>query len=80
MPHPNGCPRCTGGYKGRFAILETLYLDHDIKRMVVEGKSAAAIKEVALSKGMISMRRAGLLNALRGRTSVEEVLRATMAD
>jgi type IV pilus assembly protein PilB len=80
MPTPEGCPRCTGGYKGRFAILETLYLDHDIKRMVVEGKSAAAIKEMALSKGMISMRRAGLLNALRGRTSVEEVLRATMAD
>jgi type IV pilus assembly protein PilB len=80
MPNPEGCPRCTGGYKGRFAILETLYLDNDIKRMVVEGKAAAALKEAALSKGMLSLRRAGLLNALRGKTSVEEVLRVTMAD
>jgi type IV pilus assembly protein PilB len=80
MPNPDGCPRCTGGYKGRFAILETLYLDNDIKRMVVEGKSAAAIKEATLGKGMLSLRRVGLLNALRGKTSVEEVLRVTMAD
>lgn len=76
----DGCPRCTGGYKGRFAILETLMLDHDIKRMVVEGKSAGEIKDVALKKGMLSLRRVGLLNAMRGKTSVEEVLRVTMAD
>ena len=55
-------------------------LDHDIKRMVVEGKSAGEIKDVALKKGMLSLRRVGLLNAMRGKTSVEEVLRVTMAD
>ena len=75
-----GCSRCTSGYKGRFAILETLFLDHDIKRMVVEGKSANELKDVALQKGMLSLRRVGLLNAMRGRTSLEEVLRVTMGD
>ncbi len=76
----DGCARCTGGYKGRFALLETLMLDHDVKRMVVEGKSSGEIKEIALKKGMLSLRRVGLLNAMRGRTSIEEVLRVTMAD
>jgi type IV pilus assembly protein PilB len=78
--NPEGCPRCSGGYKGRFAILETLYLDADIKRMVVEGRSVHEIKAAALDKGMLTLRRVGLLNAMRGKTSIEEVLRVTMTD
>ncbi len=77
---PTGCPRCTGGYKGRFALLETLSMDNDLKRLVIEGKSAAEIKSCALEKGMLTLRRVGLLNAMRGKTSVEEVLRVTMSD
>jgi type IV pilus assembly protein PilB len=78
--NPTGCPRCTGGYKGRFAVLETLSMDNDLKRLVVEGKSAAEIKTCALQKGMLTLRRVGLLNAMRGKTSIEEVLRVTMSD
>jgi type IV pilus assembly protein PilB len=75
-----GCPRCKGGYKGRFAILETLFLDHAIKRMVVEGKSVDELKARAIENGMLTLRRVGLLNAMRGKTSLEEVLRVTMPD
>jgi type IV pilus assembly protein PilB len=78
--NPDGCPRCSGGYKGRFAILETLYLDAQIKRMVVERRSVHEIKAEALKQGMLTLRRVGLLNAMRGKTSIEEVLRVTMAD
>ncbi|MHC4261262.1 MAG: GspE/PulE family protein [Planctomycetota bacterium] len=78
--NPEGCPRCSGGYKGRFAILETLYLDATIKKMVVEGRSVHEIKSEALSQGMLTLRRVGLLNAMRGKTSIEEVLRVTMSD
>lgn len=78
--HPAGCPRCSGGYKGRFAILETLYLDEVLKRMVVEGRSVHDIKSEAISQGMLTLRRIGILNVIRGRTSLEEVLRVTLED
>jgi type IV pilus assembly protein PilB len=77
---PEGCPRCNNGYKGRFAILETLYLDDTLKRMIVERRSVLEMKAHAVEAGMISLRRVGLLNAMRGRTSLEEVLRVTLND
>ena len=77
---PVGCPRCTMGYKGRFAILETLRKPEDLKRMVVEGANVQDIKPLALSEGMLTLRRCGLLNFMRGTTSIEEVERCTMAD
>ena len=77
---PAGCNRCSGGYKGRFALLETMVADEDISRLVVQGASALEIKEHACKHGMITLRRCGLLNVLRGKTSVEEVLRVTMSD
>ncbi len=79
-PGPEGCPRCKDGYKGRFAILETLYLEGDLKRMVVERRSAMEIKKEAMRQGMLSLRRVGLLNVARGKTSLEEVLRTTLDD
>ncbi len=77
-PNPAGCGRCSGGYKGRFAILETLFLDETLKRMIVEGRSVHDLKNEAVRQGMLTLRRVGLLNAIRGRTSLEEVLRVTM--
>ena len=76
-----GCANCTAGYKGRFAILEALGVDEDIRRMVIERRSAMDIKSTAIrDKGMLSLRRCGVLNAMRGRTTLEEVLRVTMGD
>ncbi len=77
---PVGCSRCTNGYKGRFAILETLRMTDPIKRMVIERRSAQDIKLLALSEGMLTLRKCGLVNVLRGVTSLEEVERSTMAD
>ncbi len=77
-PSPTGCGRCTAGYRGRFAIFETLYLDETLKRMVVERRSVLDMKAEAIRQGMLTLRRVGLLNAARGRTSLEEVLRVTL--
>jgi type IV pilus assembly protein PilB len=77
---PVGCNRCTHGYKGRFAILETLRMSDRIKRLVVEQANVQDIKAAALDEGMLTLRRCGLLNFMRGVTSVEEVERVTMAD
>jgi type IV pilus assembly protein PilB len=79
-PNVAGCPRCKNGYRGRMALLETLPLSLDLKRMVVEGRSVAEMKDKGLNEGMLTLRRIGVLNAMRGKTSLEEVLRITMGD
>ncbi len=76
----NGCPKCNGGYKGRFALLETLKMTDAIKRMIVEEASVLEIKKKAIEEGMLTLRNCGLRNAVRGVTSIEEVIRVTMAD
>jgi type IV pilus assembly protein PilB len=77
---PVGCARCSNGYKGRFAILEALEVDDTIRRMIIEKQSALDLKAAAIKKGMLTLRRTALLNAMRGKTSLEEVLRMTMTD
>jgi type IV pilus assembly protein PilB len=52
QPNPKGCGRCIAGYRGRFAILETLYLDEVLKRMVVERRSVQELKTEAVRQGM----------------------------
>lgn len=75
-----GCPRCHQGYKGRFAIIETLAMSDLLRAIILDGKSALDIKKQALKEGMITLRRAAILAALKGRTSVEEVVSVTMTD
>ncbi len=79
-PNPAGCARCNQGYRGRFPVLETLTISPEIRRLVVAGKSVDEIKECALDEGLLTLRRVGMLNASRGMTSVEEILRITLED
>ncbi|MBN2490709.1 MAG: Flp pilus assembly complex ATPase component TadA [Planctomycetes bacterium] len=75
-----GCNKCAGGYRGRFALLETLPITEGIKRLILRGSSALEIKDEAVKEGMLTLRRCGVLNAMRGVTSLEEVVRVTLAD
>jgi type IV pilus assembly protein PilB len=75
-----GCPRCSNGFAGRFALLETLPVTETIRRIIIDGGSALDIKNRAIEEGMITLRRTGILNVIRGKTSIDEVLRVTMAD
>ena len=77
---PVGCPRCAAGYKGRFAIVETMPVTSDLQRTIISGASAIDIKIDAMKEGMMSLRRAAILNVLKGRTSLEEILRVTVGD
>jgi len=77
---PVGCARCHQGYRGRFALIETLPMSDELKELILAGKSAIEIKKQAIKEEMITLRRCAILNALRGKTSLEEVLRVTMAD
>ena len=55
-------------------------MDEEVRRVVVGGGSALEIRDTALANGMLTLRRVGILNVLRGKTSLEEVLRVTQGD
>jgi len=75
-----GCPQCTNGYKGRFAILETLPITEEVKRVIIDGGSSLDIKNAAIAQGMITLRRVALLGCMNGKTNLEEVIRSTLDD
>ncbi|MEM7164877.1 MAG: ATPase, T2SS/T4P/T4SS family [Planctomycetota bacterium] len=77
---PVGCKYCANGYKGRFALLETMLMTEEVRRVVIAGGSAMDIKDTAIEQGMLTLRRVGILNIMRGKTSIEELLRVTTAD
>lgn len=77
---PVGCSLCNKGYKGRFALVECLEMNNDIRRVIIARGSDIDIRKIAIRTGMISLRRAGLLNALRGVTSIDDVLAQTISD
>jgi len=74
-----GCSRCNNtGYRGRIGLFEVLEFDDDIREMVLSGASALEIRRVAIEKGMITLRRSGLIKVMNGITTLEEVLRETV--
>ncbi len=73
-----GCSRCNGiGYRGRLAIHEFLIVSDRIRRQVLQHAQANEIERTAIDEGMRTMYQDGLLKALAGRTTLEEVLRVT---
>lgn len=71
-----GCDRCLkSGFKGRIGIFEVLDVDDEIAKMITEEKNAREIDQKAQEKGMLTMAEDGLLKAMLGITTVEEMLR-----
>lgn len=74
-----GCPKCSGiGFKGRIGIFEVFRITPRIEKIALEERiSASEIKKAALEDGMITMLQDGILKALNGITSLDEVYRVT---
>jgi general secretion pathway protein E len=71
-----GCNFCANtGYCGRTGVFEVLLLDEDIRRLLLKGASTAEIRAEALRKGMVTMRRDGMIKVREGITSPHEVMR-----
>jgi type IV pilus assembly protein PilB len=78
---PVGCEACLNGYRGRFAILEAMQVDENVRRMIIESESHHDIKDYAVQKkGMLTLRRCAIINAIKGKTSLQEVLNMTMGE
>ena len=71
-----GDPECAStGYLGRIGIFEVLPVSEKIVRLILERGASSGIEKVAKEEGMITLKQDGLLKALKGITSVAEVLR-----
>jgi len=76
-----GCEVCNRtGYKGRVALYEVLPVKDEIKELILQGASVMDIKKLAVSLGMKTLRRSGLLKVKAGLTSLEEVVENTFPD
>jgi type IV pilus assembly protein PilB len=74
-----GCTTCNNtGYKGRCGLYEVMEVDDEIKELVLVGASAVELKKKAIERGMITLRRSGLIKAAAGMTTLEEVARETI--
>jgi type II secretory ATPase GspE/PulE/Tfp pilus assembly ATPase PilB-like protein len=71
-----GCTNCGGsGYKGRMGIYEIFTMTPEIEKVILSGNvSEYQMQEIAVKQGMISMAQDGILKALEGITTIEEVL------
>lgn len=75
---PEGCKECNHtGYKGRVGIYEVLGSSIPIQKLIMAGATSAQIQDQAVAEGMFTMQTDGLIKAIRGETTVEEVLRVT---
>lgn len=76
--HDNGCDACNHtGYKGRIGIYEVLNNSPAIQSLLVGDTTSEKLNDAAIKDGMLTMQLDGLIKAVRGQTTIEEILRVT---
>lgn len=74
----DGCDKCNHtGFKGRIGIYEVLRNSTSIQAMIVTGSTTENIEKAAIAEDMLTMQLDGFIKALRGQTTIEEILRVT---
>lgn len=74
---PVGCAKCNNiGYKGRIGIYEAILSDDSIIEIMPMNPSEDEIKAVASKQGILDMKEDGLVKAVAGITTIEEVKKA----
>lgn len=75
---PVSVPESPFGYKGRIPIMEQLVVTEEIQKFLrgdVADVHTEAIEEAAKSQGMVTLLQAGVIAALQGKTTLEEINR-----
>jgi type IV pilus assembly protein PilB len=75
-----GCGKCNNtGYKGRVGLYEVMEITDDIRELILIGASALELRKRAIENGMLTLRASGLVKIRNGVTTIEEVVRETVA-
>ena len=76
--HEDGCDNCGHtGYRGRMGIYEVLTNSSAVQQLIISTAPSENIEKQAAEEGMVTMQTDGLVKALRGLTTIEEILRVT---
>ena len=75
-----GCSTCNNtGYKGRIGLYEVMEINDEIRELILIGASSLELRKKAIEDGMITLRESGLHKIRAGLTTLEEVVRETVA-
>lgn len=69
-----GCDKCVDGYRGRIAVLEIIEVDEEIKELIASNESIKVIRNVLEKKGYKDMNYDGAMKALKGITTIKELM------
>jgi type IV pilus assembly protein PilB len=73
-----GCSNCSkSGYRGRMGIYELMTMTPQVREMAFKGDSTLNIRKMARKQGMRTLYEDGIIKAIRGLTTLEEVMRIT---
>jgi type IV pilus assembly protein PilB len=76
-----GCQRCfDSGFQGRMGVYEVFEVTPELRRMIHHGRPTHELRAKMKEQGGLSLREEGVLLALDGKTSLEEILRVTQND
>ncbi|MDP6059940.1 MAG: GspE/PulE family protein, partial [Pirellulaceae bacterium] len=76
-----GCNECNqSGYRGRMSLGEIMVLDDEMRELIIQHASTQVLRAEARKRGMRTLREAGLLAIYDGLTTIDEVVRETLAE
>jgi type IV pilus assembly protein PilB len=76
-----GCSHCNKtGYRGRMGIYELMVMTTQVREMAFKGESTLNVRKMARKQGMHTLFEDGMIKALKGQTTLEEVLRITQKE
>ncbi len=78
--HGKGCSECNQGFKGRVGLYEAMTISPTIEDLAVAKKPANEIKDASIKDGMITMKQDGILKAVEGLTTIDEVFQAVISN
>jgi len=77
----SGCETChNSGYKGRVGIYEVMEISEEMKQLIVRKAPPSEIRTAASRTGVESLREVGVKKMLAGHTTIDEVVRVTVAE
>ncbi|HBR57639.1 MAG TPA: type IV-A pilus assembly ATPase PilB [Blastocatellia bacterium] len=75
-----GCEACLNtGFKGRVGLYEVMEITDELRELIIIGASAIELRKKAIELGMITLRQSGLYKIREGITTIEEVVKETVA-
>ena len=74
--HGKGCPNCAGkGFRGRMGIYELMRMSSKIRELTFAASTTGTIRTAAIQEGMSTLYWDGIKKALKGVTTIDEVMR-----